>query len=446
MTLSELSATEAIGRIRNGEITSEELVQACLDRIDQADGAIEAWAHLNPDYALDQARLLDSKRAAGGPVGALHGIPGGIKDIFDTDAFPTENGTVLDSGRQPLNNCRGVTLLEEAGAVIMGKTVTTELAVFGPGKTKNPHNPNHTPGGSSSGSAAAVAAHMVPRAVGSQTNGSTIRPASFCGVVGFKPSHGLIPRTGILAQSHWLDTVGVFARSVEDAAMIAEVLVAYDPGDQDTRARARPPLLETATGEPPMPPMLAFAKTAVWDQADKETRDAFDELKELLGEECGDLDLPEPFEHAVEWHRNIMNADLAKSFAGYYEHGKDKLTDILKGMIEDGQKVTAVDYNKAVDWRESLNDGLGGVFDRYDAIITPATVGEAPAGLDTTGSPVFNTLWTLCGTPAITLPLMEGPNGLPVGVQVVGRRDDDARLLRTARWLAARISDETAGG
>jgi Asp-tRNA(Asn)/Glu-tRNA(Gln) amidotransferase A subunit family amidase len=446
MTLSELSATEAIGRIRNGEITSEELVQACLDRIDQADGEIEAWAHLNPDYVLDQARLLDSQRAAGGPVGALHGIPVGIKDIFDTDAFPTENGTVLDSGRQPLNNCRVVTLLEEAGAVIMGKTVTTELAVFGPGKTKNPHNPNHTPGGSSSGSAAAVAAHMVPLAVGSQTNGSTIRPASFCGVVGFKPSHGLIPRTGILAQSHWLDTVGVFARSVEDAAMIAEVLVAYDPGDQDTRARAGPPLLETATGEPPMPPMLAFAKTAVWDQADKETRDAFDELKELLGEECGDLDLPEPFEHAVEWHRNIMNADLAKSFAGYYEHGKDKLTDILKGMIEDGQKVTAIDYNRAVDWRESLNDGLGGVFDRYDAIITPATVGEAPAGLDTTGSPVFNTLWTLCGTPAITLPLMEGPNGLPVGVQVVGRRDDDARLLRTARWLAARISDETAGG
>ena len=446
MTLVELSAAEAIQKIRDGEITSEELVQACLDRIDQADGEIEAWTHLNPDYALDQARLLDSQRAAGGPVGPLHGIPVGIKDIFDTDAFPTENGTALDSGRQPLNNCRVVTLLEEAGAVIMGKTVTTELAVFGPSKTKNPHNPNHTPGGSSSGSAAAVAAHMVPLAVGSQTNGSTIRPASFCGVVGFKPSHGLIPRTGILAQSHWLDTVGVFARSVEDAAMIVEVLVAYDPGDQDTQARAGPPLLETATDEPPMPPMLAFAKTAVWDQADKETRDAFDELKELLGEECGDLDLPEPFEHAVEWHRNIMNADLAKSFAGYYEHGKDKLTDILKGMIEDGQKVTAVDYNKAVDWRESLNDGLGGVFDRYDAIITPATVGEAPAGLDTTGSPVFNTLWTLCGTPAITLPLMEGPNGLPVGVQVVGRRDDDARLLRTARRLAARISDETAGG
>jgi len=192
-----------------------------------------------------------------------------------------------------MDNCRVVSLLEEAGAVIMGKTVTTELAVYGPGKTKNPHNSKHTPGGSSSGSAAAVASYMVPLAVGSQTNGSTIRPASFCGIVGFKPSHGLIPRTGILEQSHWLDTVGVFARSVEDAAMIAEVLVAYDPGDKDTRARACPPLLETSGEEPPMPPLLAFAKTAVWDQADKETQDAFDELREFLGEECDDLELPE---------------------------------------------------------------------------------------------------------------------------------------------------------
>ena len=442
MTLIQLSATEAIGKIRNGEITSEELVQACLDRIEQVDGEIEAWAHLKPDYALDQARMLDTRRQAGGPVGPLHGIPVGVKDIFDTESLPTENGTVLDSGRQPMENCRVVSLLEEAGAVIMGKTVSTELAVFGPGKTRNPHNPKHTPGGSSSGSAAAVASYMVPLAIGTQTNGSVIRPASFCGVVGFKPTHGLIPRTGILAQSHWLDTVGVFARSVEDAATIAEVLVAYDSGDADTTPRARPPLSETAVEEPPMPPLLTFAKTSVWDQADKETQDAFGELLELLGEECDGLDLPEPFGHAVELHGTIMKADLAKSFAGYYERGKDKLTDVLKGMIEDGQKVTAVDYNKAVDGREFLNDGLDGVFDRYDAIITPAAVGEAPAGLDSTGSPIFNSLWTYCGTPAITLPLMEGPNGLPLGVQLVSRRGDDARLLRTARWLMRRVADE----
>ncbi len=194
-----------------------------------------------------------------------------------------------------------------------------------------------------------------------------------------------------------------------------------------------------------MPPMLTFAKTSVWDQADKETQEAFAELTDILGEECDDLELPEPFDHVVEMHRNIMNADLAKSFAGYYEHGKDKLTDILCAMIEDGQKVTAVDYNKAVDQREVLNDGLSGVFDRYDAIITPATVGEATAGLDSTGSPIFNTLWTYCGTPAITLPLMEGPNGLPLGVQLVSRRGDDARLHRTARWLVARVAAEAGG-
>ena len=439
MTLFELSAAEAIDNIRKGEITSEELVQACLDRIEEADGDIEAWAHLNPDYALDQARILDAQRQAGGPVGPLHGIPVGIKDIFDTECLPTENGTVINSGRRPRQDCRVVSLLLEAGAVIMGKTVTTELAVFGPGKTKNPHNPDHTPGGSSSGSAAAVASFMVPLAVGSQTNGSTIRPASFCGVVGFKPSHGLIPRTGVLAQSHWLDTVGVFARSVEDAAMIAEILVAHDPSDADTWARARPALVETAVGEPPLPPLLAFAKTAVWDKADEATQAAFAQLTELLGEECDEQNLPEPFEHAVAWHRAIMNADLAKSFAGYYEHGKDKLTDVLKAMIEDGQKVSAVDYNKAVDGRDFLNDGLDGVFDRYDAIITPATAGEAPVGLESTGNPIFNTLWTYCGTPAITLPLMVGPNGLPLGVQVVGPRGDDARLLRTARWLAERV-------
>ncbi len=176
--------------------------------------------------------------------------------------------------------------------------------------------------------------------------------------------------------------------------------------------------------------------------ADKETQAAFGQLTELLGDECDELDLPEPFEHAVEWHRAIMYADLAKSFAGYYEHGKDKLTDVLKDMIEEGQKVTAVDYNKAVDGRDFLNDGLGGVFDRYDAIITPAAAGEAPAGLESTGSPIFNTLWTYCGTPAITLPLMEGPNGLPLGVQVVGGRGDDARLLRTARWLVERVAED----
>jgi len=441
MSLTELSATEAIQKIRDGEISSEEMVQACLERIEQVDGEIEAWAHLKPEHALDQARTLDTQRAEGGPVGPLHGIPVGVKDIFDTETLPTENGTVLDSGRQPLDDCKVVSLLKEAGAVILGKTVTTELAVYGPGKTKNPHNPKHTPGGSSSGSAAAVAAGMVPLAIGSQTNGSTIRPASYCGVIGFKPSFGLIPRTGVLAQSQWLDQVGTFARSLEDVALLTEAIIGHDLGDKHTRARVHPPLCEMVAEEPPMTPLIAFARTSVWDKAEPSTQEAIEELIEFLGDDCTDLPLSEPFDKAVEMHGKIMNADLAKSFAGYYEHGKDKLTDILCEMIEDGQKVSAVDYNNAVDYRDLLIFGLNAVFDHYDFIITPATAGEAPEGLGATGSPVFCSLWTYTGAPAISMPFLEGPNGLPLGVQLVGRPGEDAKLLRAANWLSRRIEE-----
>ncbi len=439
MTIIELSATAAGEKIRAGEISSEELVQAYLERIDQVDGEIEAWAHLKPEYALDQARALDKHRQEGGAVGPLHGIPVGVKDICDTESLPTENGTILDSGRQPMQDCRVVSLLKEAGAVIMGKTVTTELAVFGPGKTKNPHNPTHTPGGSSSGSAAAVAAYMVPLAIGTQTNGSVIRPASFCGVFGFKPSHGLIPRTGVLKQSPSLDTIGTFARSIEDIALLTELLVAADPGDAHTRVRARPTLSETFSQEPPMTPRVGFAKTAVWDQADEATQEAFAELVELLGDDCIDLPLTEHFDDTIAMHKNIMCAEMAKNYTRYYERDKDKLTDILRQMIEFGETVSAVDYLAAIDGRELLNSGLNSVFDHYDFIITPASTGEAPEGLEATGNPAFNSLWTLCGTPAISLPLMDGPSGLPLGVQVVGPRGDDARLLRNANWLTQRV-------
>lgn len=439
MALIELTATEAAQKIRDGEITSEELVQACLDRIEQVEEAVQAWAHLKPQYALEQAKAADAHRSAGGALGPLHGIPVGIKDIIDTKTLPTENGTVLCSGRQPQEDSKIISLLQEAGAVIMGKTVTTELAVYGPGKTRNPHNPEHTPGGSSSGSAAAVAAFMVPLAIGTQTNGSVLRPASYCGVMGFKPTHGLIPRTGVLSQSPPLDSIGTFARSLDDIALLTEALVAHDPKDEHTRPRARPTLVQSAGEEPPLTPIVAFAKTAVWDQADAATQEAFEELADVLGEDCSDLPLSEPFDHLIDMHRKIMYADLAKNFAGYYDEGKDKLTDTLCDMIEEGLKVTAVEYNRAIDGQELLNSGLNAVFDHYDMVITPATTGEAPQGLGATGSPIFNTMATYCGVPAITLPLMEGPSGLPLGVQVIGPRGDDARLLRNANWLMQRI-------
>nr|MBC8445335.1 amidase [Rhodospirillaceae bacterium] len=294
MSLIELSATQAALKIRDGEITSEELVQAYLDRIDQVEAEVQAWVHLDSGHALEQARTLDAHRQAGGALGPLHGIPVGIKDIFDTKFILTENGTVLDSGRLPKEDCRVVSLLKEAGAVIMGKTVSTELAVNGPGKTRNPHNPEHTPGGSSSGSAAAVAAYMVPLAIGTQTNGSVIRPASFCGIIGFKPTHGLIPRNGVLHLSSSLDTVGTFARTLEDIALLTECLVAYDPADPYTRARARPALREVLATEPPFTPVVGFANTTVWDQVDEATPEAFRELAHLLGDVCTDLPISAP--------------------------------------------------------------------------------------------------------------------------------------------------------
>jgi Asp-tRNA(Asn)/Glu-tRNA(Gln) amidotransferase A subunit family amidase len=439
--LFSLSAVAAAEAISEGALTSEQLVEACLARIEAVDADVEAWAFLDPEHALAQARAADEVRRSGQPIGPLHGVPVGIKDIIDTTDMPTECGTVLLEGRQPRDDSDVVARLRAAGAVILGKTVTTELAVFHPGKTKNPHNPAHTPGGSSSGSAAAVAAGMVPLALGTQTNGSMIRPASFCGAVGFKPTHGLLPRTGVLLQSRPLDQLGVYGRSVEDVALAAESLVGFDPGDPDTRPRARPPWLATAAAEPPMPPRLAFVKTPVWDQAEGDTQAAFAELVDFLGPGSVTEETIGPaFDNVVEMHRAVMEADLARNFAAYYEKGGDKLSDVLRAMIERGQKVTAVEYNNALAWRDLLHDALEGIYEEYDAILTPATIGPAPAGLDATGNPIFCTLWTYLGTPAISLPLLQGADGLPLGVQLVSARHDDARLLRNARWLTAHVA------
>ncbi|MGY4504324.1 Asp-tRNA(Asn)/Glu-tRNA(Gln) amidotransferase A subunit family amidase [Bradyrhizobium sp. GM24.11] len=434
---------ETIAALRDGAVTAQDVVNSCLARIEALDSAIEAWAFLDPEHARNQARALDEARANGRPLGPLHGIPVGVKDIFDTEDMPTEDGTVLHAGRRPHQDCTAVARLRQAGAVIMGKTVTTELAVFHPGKTRNPHDPGRTPGGSSSGSAAAVAAGMVPLAIGSQTNGSTIRPASFCGVVGYKPTHGLISRRGVLPLSRTLDHVGVFAGSVADAALIAEVMTGYDPGDADMRPQALPDLVRLTADEPPLPPKLAFAKTPFWDQAKDDTQAAFAELADMLGDSVAEVELPSVFEHVPDLHRSIHDAELAVSLAPEYEKGRDRLSARLCGTIEHGQEVPAADYIRAVARIPLLNLALDDVFARYDAILTPAAPGEAPRGLDSTGNPIFCTAWTLLGTPAISLPLMRGENGMPIGVQLVGLRGNDGRLLRTARWLSEFIAAQS---
>lgn len=445
MSLNALGLAEAAAGIREGRLSSVELVGDCLRRIDEVDRNIQAWAFLDRDHAMRQAEAADDRRKQGKATGPLHGVPVGIKDIFDTGDMPTEFGSELWAGRTPRRDAAAVARLRAAGAVILGKTVTTEYAYYNPGKTRNPHNPDHTPGGSSSGSAAAVAALMVPGAIGSQTNGSVIRPAAFCGVVGFKPTHGLIPRSGALELSRTLDHVGVFGRDVGDAALLAEVLAGFDPEDPDTRPVARPPFSAVAASEPPLPPRFAFVRSPVWDQAEPVTREAFAELVGALGEACSEVELGPSFDSAVDMHRIIMEVDMAHNLRRDYERGEDRLSTRLREAIARGRAHLAMDYCNALAGIAPLNEALDPIFDEYDAVLTPAAPGAAP-GIETTGNPVFCSLWTYLGVPAISLPLMRSETGLPLGVQLIGRRGNDARLLRTARWLTTAIGRTRGGG
>jgi Asp-tRNA(Asn)/Glu-tRNA(Gln) amidotransferase A subunit family amidase len=437
-----LSATEAARLIRDSVITSEQLVDAYLTRITDVDAQIKAWAFLDPDYALRQARAADERRLSGQPIGPLHGVPVAVKDIFDTADMPTEYGSALHAGRTPSRDAAVVSRLRAAGALILGKTVTTEFAYFAPGKTRNPYNPEHTPGGSSSGSAAAVSANMVPLAIGSQTNGSTIRPAAYCGVVGFKPTHGLISRHRALMLSRTLDHVGLFARSLDDIALLAQQLVGYDEHDPDTKPRARIPFVEIAAAEPPLAPMFAFIKTPHWERADDDTKEGFAELIEPLGGQVEEVELFPSASEAWQWHQTIMGAEMAHNLEREWVSGRDRLSEQLRSQIERGREVRAADYLGALSRIAPVSESFGELFEqRYDAIITPAAPGAAPKGITSTGDPSFCTLWTLCGMPAISLPLLQAANGLPIGVQLVGPRHGDARLLRTARWLAAKMAE-----
>jgi Asp-tRNA(Asn)/Glu-tRNA(Gln) amidotransferase A subunit family amidase len=435
-----LGAAEAAGMIRDGVISSVQLVEACLARVRDVDGQVQAWAFLDPEHALAQARAADEHRLSGQPIGPLHGVPVGLKDIIDTADMPTENGSVLHAGRTPSRDAAVVSLLRGAGAVIMGKTVTTEFATRTPGKTRNPHHPAHTPGGSSSGSAATVAAGMVPLALGSQTTGSTIRPASYCGVYGFKPTHGLVPRHGMFQLSRTLDHVGLFARSLEDVALLLEQLAAHDERDPDSRPRARVPYRAVVAQEPPLTPMFAFLKTSLWDRVDGDAREAFEELVDNLGGRIEEIELVVATDEVLEWQRAIGGAEMAISLRREWDKGRDKLSPALRSRIEQGRAVRAVDYLGACASIPELNGSLIELFEqRYDAILTPSAFGTAPAGLESTGDPAFCALWTLCGMPALNVPLMQGANGLPLGVQLVGARHRDAQLLRTARWLVTHL-------
>lgn len=434
--LVALGARKLRARLASGAVTARDVTEAFLARIAAREPEVQAWAWHDPEFVRHQAAELDRLRGTGRAIGPLHGLPVGVKDIIDTLRIPTENGTPLDAGRVPLRDAFVVSRLKAAGAVIMGKTVTTELAFLDPGRTRNPHDMSRTPGGSSSGSAAAVASGMVPLAIGTQTGGSVIRPAAFCGVTGFKPSFGRIPRSGVLAQSQSLDTVGVFARDAGDAALLADQLFGHDAGDPATAPAPPPRLLETALSTPPVKPTFAFVRPPGWERAEPQTVAAFEELADALGDQCFHVDLPAHFEDAAELRARINFAEMARCYYRYGRDGDGVIGPQIAAAIRAGGEISARDYLAALDWRDVFNAGLREVFERADALLLPATLGPAPVGLRSTGDAIFNGLWTLCGTPAITLPLLTSEEGLPMGVQLIGSRDNDARLMRTATWLA----------
>ncbi|PCI40803.1 MAG: amidase [Rhodospirillaceae bacterium] len=442
-SLNLLSAVEMTRALKAGDITSEELVQDCLNRIDEVDDTVQAWTSLNAEYVLEQAKAADEHRRTGAPVGPLHGVPIGIKDIFDTLDYPTQYGSPLHEGRRTTHDATVVSMLRQAGAIIMGKTVTAEFAVLSPGKTTNPHDATRTPGGSSSGSAAAVSAGMVPLALGTQTNGSVTRPASYCGVVGYKPSFGLISRHRVLRGSAKLDHVGVFARTVEDAALVAEAIIGYDENDVDTVLMPKPDLLAKTSEEPPMPPHFAYIKGPAWSKCSDDTQEAFAELVEALGDQVEEIDLGDVYDEVFDWHRVVMDADIAKNLSDDYERGAKQISPVLSEMIERGRKVPAIDYNLALDRMAMFSKALDPMFAEFDAIITPAATGEAPVGLDSTGDPACATLWTFAGMPSLSLPILQGEAGMPLGVQLVAARGDDARLFRNASWLTQHLETLT---
>ena len=438
--LNSLSAVEAARRIAAGDLSSVALVDACLARIAERDGTVKAFVHIDADHARTQAKAADEAARQGRGTGPLLGVPVALKDIIDTADMPTQHGCPVFKDSRPETDAACVSALRKAGAVILGKTVTTELATLTPNITHNPRNLAHTPGGSSSGSAAAVADDMAPLALGTQTGGSVIRPGSFCGIYGFKPTYGLIPRTGVLDQAQSLDTVGVYARSVEDLALITDVLAIHDPRDPASLLTSHASLRTVAMAPWKVKPMFAFVKTSAWDEhADPATKEAFGELIETLGHQVEEISIDETTRAGLVAHRTIGDAELATRYGPLLDRNPELISPRLAKQIEGGRAITATDYLAALDARERLYASCKHLFADYGTILTLAAPGPAPKGLGATGNPIFNGFWTYMGTPAVTLPLLE-IDGLPLGVQLVGARLDDGRLLRTARQLVEQLA------
>jgi amidase len=420
-SLPGLGAAEALARLRAGTLSSEDLVRACLERIAREDVALGAFEHLDPDAAVAAARAIDAAR----PRPPLAGLPVAVKDIVDTAGLPTECGSPVHRGRRPERDAACVARLRAAGAVVLGKTVTTEFAFYRPGKTRNPHDPARTPGGSSSGSAAAVAAGLVPAALGTQTAGSVIRPASFCGVVGLKPTFGLLPLDGVCPFAPSLDTLGVFVRDVVALAPLLEALGA---------PVATPPRRD--------PPRIVLCRTEQWPLAEPSTRRIVEEAAAALaraGAAVREAEPGAPFAGLADAQRTVMAAEAARTFREIRARHGDLLSPVLTAFLREGDLVSAEREAAARAQARACRAELPALLGDADVLLTPSAIGEAPLGLEATGDPAFNRIWTLLGTPCLSLPVARGPAGLPVGVQLVARPGADGALLSAAAWIAGAL-------
>lgn len=418
MDLSQLTASAAADLIVRKEITAVELTRACLDHIARRNDAVRAFRHLNPEFSLAEAARADRQT----PKSPLHGVPFAVKDVIDTADFPTEYGTVIHRGRRPRRDARCVALMREAGAVLLGKVVTTEYAFFTPNETRHPRNPAHTPGGSSSGTAAAVADHMVPIAFGNQTAGSLIRPAAFCGVYGLKPTHGTTDDSGILPLQPYFDTLGYMARAVEDLQRFYGIVSERN---------------QTSAWPDHHRPRIGVCKTFQWEFAEPESRFMLVEAAERFaarGCEIADFALPDAYCDLVAIHRRVLYAGVARSLAADHERSPELMSPGLREVIAEGNATTPEQYAEAHRYADACRRSVNDTFGAFDAIICPSAPGEAPVGM-ATGSPIFQVTWTLLGVPCLNLPVGVGPRGLPVGVQLIGRRHEDANVLALGRLL-----------
>lgn len=428
---TRLGAAEAAQAIRDRRLKAIDLVDTCLRRIEEADSTVKAWAHIDRQLARDQAANADAALEHGRSHGPLHGVPVGVQDTLDTADMATVRGSPLYDRRAPGRDATAVARLRDAGAIILGKTETAEFGYLSPPRTCNPRDPERAPGGAAGGAAAAVAARMVPASAAVQAAGSIICAASYCGIFGFKPSHGAVPTDGLLVHSRFLDTVGAFGTTLGDVAAMVDAMCGNSPDR---------PLYVASRDAPAATPRIALARTSFWAQTEPQTQQAFTAFAGALGRDAQLLELPSLFAAAVEWQRKIHDFDLARVFGADCERSPQLVSRAIKAAVTRGSRIPEDDYEATVLRRKQVDLALTELLQDYDALATLSAPDVAPVGLRDDVDPVFAMPWSYCGAPALSLPLLRGQGGLPVGVQLIAPKGEDVRLVRTAGWLIKRVA------